>query len=896
MDKRILQLLTLFLLMPVTLLPQKKVYIVLGSDTAIWEGMSVPTYSCHYNFSVIPDVTRHYFKSMQASYRNTFNDSYGGKAKITWWLMGGNIYRYGDNLNVPYANTMVPWIAKKYYGAQFLQFGDELSMHYHSFVWSDYNNDGQFFWNQGKRFDEYKADFDYTLAQYLIEENIFPVSFRAGWNFMDTEWQNYLDRLLPYSMHNQYPAVARDTIEPLDNSYDWSHSSPEYVPFHPSPLDYQLAGNLKGYNLRSSYFGGFSQSAMNNIFSKANSGTDQVVCIWGHVWDATFLEGMQRIDTLAHVAAAKYPEVKFKYCTAVEAMQLWRKTVDFTPPQLTFTLQSGLFTIQSDEAIFQEYPFVAVKDIYENYHVLPCVSAGTNRWQATLPFLQNLITVAGVAVTDTSGNLATKFLQNLPADLYIDNESPDYTELHGNWTTATTAVWGLNSRQATIATGDSAAVRWSISVPEQKLYNVFIQFPKNNNACSNVRFRLFSSGQQAAEIYLPTINTGNEWVHLGTWQLAPGNNSYIEMTASGVANAGKILMADVIKVSSLIRPKDLHLKESLLKLGEISRYDSLNITLHISNRGVEDAMITGISSAQNLIRLNNQLPVTVAGMGKTELRLIFVPGEEGIINDTLLLYTDDTQHQIIRVPYSAKVSGYFTISDNEDSLGYTESGNWAYSNAFAFGNNSRYAVSNQSPKPFAVFKKSPKLQGTYDISYIVPTTQNASNNAVYIIRQGIKHIDSLQINQNTGSGSWVKLGTYPLSADSVVSIAVYERGSTIQASVLRADAVKIAMITSSAEDDRTLDEHPPMSFNLHQNFPNPFNPSTRISFTLPIAGSTTLQVFTVLGSEVSTLVNARLEAGSYSMLFNAGNLSSGVYFYRVTTDGKSICKKMLLAR
>lgn len=125
---------------------QGKVYLILGSDTAVWDGMDVNKFNCYYNFNVIPDITRQFYKAMDPSFRAKFSDSYGNKLKLTWWLMGGNIFRYATNKNVPYPNLFVPFQAKKYYGNQFQLFGDELSLHYHTFSWTDYDNDGIYWW------------------------------------------------------------------------------------------------------------------------------------------------------------------------------------------------------------------------------------------------------------------------------------------------------------------------------------------------------------------------------------------------------------------------------------------------------------------------------------------------------------------------------------------------------------------------------------------------------------------------------------------------------------------------------------------------------------------------------------------------------------------------------
>ncbi len=88
----------------------------------------------------------------------------------------------------------------------------------------------------------------------------------------------------------------------------------------------------------------------------------------------------------------------------------------------------------------------------------------------------------------------------------------------------------------------------------------------------------------------------------------------------------------------------------------------------------------------------------------------------------------------------------------------------------------------------------------------------------------------------------------------------------------------------------------PASFSLDQNFPNPFNPSTRIEFSLPSAQHVTLIVYNVLGQKVAELIDRKMTAGSYAVSFNGSRLASGVYFYRLQSGSFSSVKKMLLMK
>jgi hypothetical protein len=88
----------------------------------------------------------------------------------------------------------------------------------------------------------------------------------------------------------------------------------------------------------------------------------------------------------------------------------------------------------------------------------------------------------------------------------------------------------------------------------------------------------------------------------------------------------------------------------------------------------------------------------------------------------------------------------------------------------------------------------------------------------------------------------------------------------------------------------------PGTFALEQNYPNPFNPTTTINFSLAKASNVKLLVYNILGQQVRTLIDTRMNAGQQSVVFDASKLASGVYFYRLETGNFSSVKKMLLLK
>lgn len=106
-----------------------------------------------------------------------------------------------------------------------------------------------------------------------------------------------------------------------------------------------------------------------------------------------------------------------------------------------------------------------------------------------------------------------------------------------------------------------------------------------------------------------------------------------------------------------------------------------------------------------------------------------------------------------------------------------------------------------------------------------------------------------------------------------------------------------------SEVDITLDCDPvadaedgPVAFRLGEAWPNPFNPSTTIEFDLAATGNARLDVYSILGRKVATVVNGMLGAGSHRVVFDGAGLASGVYFYTLETEGLTATRKMILLK
>src|SRR6056297_208380 len=135
-----------------------------------------------------------------------------------------------------------------------------------------------------------------------------------------------------------------------------------------------------------------------------------------------------------------------------------------------------------------------------------------------------------------------------------------------------------------------------------------------------------------------------------------------------------------------------------------------------------------------------------------------------------------------------------------------------------------------------------------------------------------------------------------LNIDEGSSATIWHRATASDGSGLNTGAgssvtLERGVVTSSGTDPEVADK-----FELKQNYPNPFNPSTNITYSLPQQSDVQLRVYDMVGREVATLINREQAAGAYTITFDASELSSGMYLYRLDTGSTTITRKMMLIK
>ena len=167
---------------------------------------------------------------------------------------------------------------------------------------------------------------------------------------------------------------------------------------------------------------------------------------------------------------------------------------------------------------------------------------------------------------------------------------------------------------------------------------------------------------------------------------------------------------------------------------------------------------------------------------------------------------------------------------------------------------------------------------------------------VYAIRNNAAAGFAITDNKGNYNIDGIAPGTYMVTVDRLGYTETASKTGTVTYSATGTPGnvvVDLALTPTSVSQTSTAQ---PAQFTLGQNYPNPFNPSTTIEYALDRSGIVTLKIYNIIGQEVATLVNGFQNAGTYRAVFNAGGLSSGVYFYRLQSEKLSQTQKMILMK
>ncbi|MCH7964257.1 MAG: VCBS repeat-containing protein [Bacteroidetes bacterium] len=176
-------------------------------------------------------------------------------------------------------------------------------------------------------------------------------------------------------------------------------------------------------------------------------------------------------------------------------------------------------------------------------------------------------------------------------------------------------------------------------------------------------------------------------------------------------------------------------------------------------------------------------------------------------------------------------------------------------------------------------------------------TATETNNYGFEIERTSPLLPPHKQGDTEGSGDWEMIGFIPGHGTTTEPYKYSFKDEVISQGSFQYRLKQIDYNGSfTYSDEVNIDMTLPLEFKLFQNFPNPFNPGTVISWQLALPNFVTLKIYDVLGSKVATLINTELQAGNYKIEFDGAEFPSGIYFYQLNADNFSDVKKMILTK
>ncbi|MBK7228532.1 MAG: carboxypeptidase regulatory-like domain-containing protein [Ignavibacteriales bacterium] len=220
-----------------------------------------------------------------------------------------------------------------------------------------------------------------------------------------------------------------------------------------------------------------------------------------------------------------------------------------------------------------------------------------------------------------------------------------------------------------------------------------------------------------------------------------------------------------------------------------------------------------------------------------------------------------------------------------------------------FWQNADSVFINQSiPDKNLYIKRDSSYGGGYAYGYVtIPNIDGSSNDGVSLFAQSTTNNELYAYNFAKETGFYginnLPYGTYKVVAQKIGFQNTYSQEFTISATNPDQRDVYLTFLPSGVDDDK---EIVPTSIKLFNNFPNPFNPSTKIRFAIPSNNENSFNVkviiYDILGNEIATLVNEEKSAGIYEVTFNANNLASGIYIVTLKASSISVSQKIILMK
>ncbi len=593
-------------------------------------------------------------------------------------------------------------------------------------------------------------------------------------------------------------------------------------------------------------------------------------------------EGVKKVNPQCVLSAAVDPPY---YGLKLESWDVWAKDsyVDILEPMVY--LPTGVFDSQWQWCVgnvplgFQLSAGVAINSagsmsnaIYEMRDARQMGAAGIVVW-----YYGYLLSYSG-ALSDLKSQIFTQ--KTLPSydDLLVDSQSKGQFRTTGTWTTENGGYDGT-FLTAFAVKGDTAI--YSVRILRSGDYSLYGYWA--GDSASNCRGAIVQTGTDGF-IRSDTVNEReglNSWSYIDRFQFASGDTITIKLSGATGGN----LIANAFRLR----------RSTAFILNDYAVPDSQSILLKFSDPLLTPmASITSISTSPATSNVSS----FVDPIDHTVLHVSVPTMQQGV---TFTLMVKNLLDASLDTLTFSKVVAYdpdsttFIIDDETPNSFWRLSGNWqSDTGGGAIGGTYWLAKQGSGVDRIRWGPLQVESDGYYDVYAQIPKTPlPLTTRCLYIVQYEFG-TDSIYVSQASGIGTWIKLANLPFSAGSQFAPSLSSFAGSDTGQYVIADAVKLIRSVQLATGIKNTPQIA-TAFKIYQNYPNPFNPGTIISFELRKRAEVNVDVYNVLGQQVTELMNNRtLNAGLWDVRFDGSLLPSGLYFGLVTIQGSAFKSRKVL--
>ena len=506
---------------------------------------------------------------------------------------------------------------------------------------------------------------------------------------------------------------------------------------------------------------------------------------------------------------------------------------------------------------------------------------------------------------------------------------------------------------------------WIFDIDSSASYIVYNYIFSNPGSAANCYYRLNKSGvlnpidsfrynfrmnnsPDYGKPWTPAVMNGL-WVPLTIVNLEKGRKSFSISLGADSLTGKSIIRADAIRILKSdiegpdlefgSRPRSFDSLKVEESFGEVMIGKKQERELKLFNPGKKELTIDSVYLQRNNGKFKLETPFfsKIPPGGKNSITIGFYPVTEDTIIDTLIIKSNDPKEPTAKLGLSGTGINYFFIlnasdpknpepnynapydflnnefkpsyseSPSVDSSGWMSSGSISIA-LFPYSNGNRRSRVNVSDSGEAwceyKFYLEPGKEGDYIIEYSGPYYSSSSIMLCNCVVRTpfIKDSISALFTEELSGEFWNQIGAkWRLNSGGPTTIRFYKYRDPLtgRSGFLRADLLRIRK--SSLQTSYLTQKEEPKGFSLSQNFPNPFNPATKIQFSIVDFGKVIVRVYDLLGREIRTIINENLKPGNYQLEWdgknNAGyHVSSGTYFYRLITNKYVKTMKMMIIK